>query len=249
MATNRERVGRRRVLQVGLGGGLGLALGPLFPVRALAYTPVKVTNGGSITGQARYSKKSPRPGKVKLTGDCAHCRKFDLRREDLLVSGGGLRNVVAVLAGVSRGKALPTAVPVMSEERCTFAPHVMTICAGSKLLLHNKDPILNTFHAVALPSGKTLFNIGMPNKDQQVRRRIRQAGLVKMLCDVHPWEVAYIAAFDHPYHTVSDARGRFSLTDVPPGNYTLTLWHEKLGTRKQQVVVKAGVATMVTVSY
>ena len=249
MTTNRDTLGRRRLLQAGLGGGLGLALGPLLPRAALAYTPVQVKNGGSVVGQVRYSKKAPRPGKVKLTGDCAFCRTFDLRREDLLVSAGGLRNVVAVLEGVRRGKALPTAAPVISEDRCTFVPHVMSICAGTRLELHNRDPILNTFHAVAVPSGRTLFNIGMPNKDQKVRRRIRKPGLVKMLCDVHPWEVAWIAAFDHPYHAVSDARGSFALSRVPPGSYTLTLWHEKLGSKRQQVTVKAGLATRIQISF
>ncbi len=228
---------------------MGLALGPLLPARALAYTPIQVKNGGSIAGQVRYSKKASKPGKVKLTGDCKFCRKFDLRREDLLVSGGGLRNVVAVLDGVSKGKPLPKQTPVLAEDRCTFVPHVMSICAGTRLLLHNKDPILNTFHAVALPSGRTLFNIGTPNKDQKVRRRIRRPGLVKVLCDVHPWEVAWIAAFDHPYHAVSDATGRFSLADVPPGAYTLRLWHEKLGSKKQRVTVKAGAQTTVTLSF
>ena len=241
-----HRISRRRLLQAGVGGGLGLAL---LPASAEAYSPTRVKGGGSIAGLVRYGKKAPRPGKVKLTGDCAYCRKFDLRREDLLVSGGGLRNVVAVLEGVRRGKALPTAEPVLAEERCTFVPHVMSVCAGTRILLHNQDPILNTFHAVSMPSGRTLFNIGTPNKGQKVRRRIRKPGLVKMLCDVHPWEVAYVAAFDHPYHAVTDAAGRFALADVPAGSYTLRLWHEKLGARQQRVTVKAGAATRVTLGY
>ena len=239
---------RRDLLRAGA-GGLGAVVLGLFPGRAAAYTPIKVQGGGRIEGLVRYGKRAPRPAPVKFSGDCAYCRKFKLTREELLVSGGGLQNVVAVLHGLRRGKALPRQTPVLTEERCTFVPHVMSVCAGSKLLLHNRDPVLNTFHAVALPSGRTLFNIGMPNKDQQVKRRIRSPGLVKMLCDVHPWEVAYVAAFAHPYHAVSDATGKFTLTDVPQGRHQLTLWHEKLGGKKQQVVVQRGKTVKLELKY
>jgi hypothetical protein len=38
--------------------------------------------------------------------------------------------------------------------------------------------------------------------------------------------IAYIHAFNHPYHTVSDVEGRFTLRDVPAGIYRLRVWHE-----------------------
>lgn len=236
-------LGRRQLLGAGLGSGLGLALG-LVPgqARAAPYVGGTVTQPGTIIGRISYGAKVPRPPLVKYSGDCAYCRKFKLRQEELLVDAlGSLRNVVVALEGISRGKPLPTAVPTLAEARCTFVPHVMSVCAGSKVELYNQDPVLNTFHAVAMPSGRTLFNIGMPRKGQRLKRRIRRPGLVKVLCDVHPWEVAYIAAFDHPYHTVTGANGTFRIEGIPPGKHTLSMWHEKLGLiRREAVTVKAG---------
>jgi hypothetical protein len=234
----KKRVGRRGILGAGC-AGIGWAL--LGGAPGAGYAAAEVRSPARVSGRVRYAGRAARPARLKLTGDCDYCRKFELRAEDLLQSPqGGLRNVVVFLEGVARGKETPARMLVLAENRCTFVPHVLSIAAGGKLLLHNQDPVLNTFHAVELASGRTLFNIGMPNQDQKIERRIRREGVVKMLCDVHPWEVAYVAAFSHPYHVVTDAAGAFTLEGVPPGSYALGLWHEKLGVQKQKVEVGPG---------
>jgi len=242
---------RRDLLRTGL-GGLGAALlGPLLPGEARAYSVEPPGRPARISGRVRYAGKAPRPKKVSFSGgDAAYCRKFDIREESLRVGAGeGLQNAVVALETVARGKPIPETSPTLAEWRCTFVPHVLSITAGTKLLLHNRDPVLNTFHAIAQPGGRTLFNVGMPNLNQKLHRRIRKPGLVLMHCDVHPWEEAWIVAVPHPYHTVTDGAGRFVLDQVPPGRYTLVLWHEKLGTRKQTVEVGPGAHLKLEIAY
>jgi hypothetical protein len=241
MWMSREPLDRRRFLSTLTTGcgGLGVLIAGVRP--AHAYTPISIKAPARISGLVRYHGRAPRPGKVKLSGDCAYCRRFNLKEEHLLVSKkGGLRNVAVFLQRVTRGKALPSKTPVMAERRCTFVPHVLTVTAGSKILLHNQDPVLNTFHAIARPSGRTLFNLGTPKKDMKYKRRIRPTGVIEMRCDVHPWERAYIISVDHPYHTVTDSDGSFALELIPPGDYTLALWHEKLGAKKKQLSLGPG---------
>jgi hypothetical protein len=36
---------------------------------------------------------------------------------------------------------------------------------------------------------------------------------------------------DSPYVAVTDERGAFTIDDVPPGSYRVTLWHEGYRTR------------------
>lgn len=237
-----DEITRRELLRAGLTAGLGLAaLGLPLSAAAAAYTPGAVKRPARISGLVRYRGKARRPKKVKFSGDCTYCRRFDLREEALLVGqGGALRNVALALKGIRRGKPLPAALPVLAERRCTFEPHVLTVAAGSKIVLHNDDPVLNTFHAIARPSGRTLFNIGTPRKGQKIKRRIKPAGLVEMRCDVHPWEIAYIVSVPHPYHAVSDAGGAFALDQIPPGEYTLALWHEQLGVQQRKVRLGPG---------
>ena len=45
---------------------------------------------------------------------------------------------------------------------------------------------------------------------------------------------------EHPYYTVSDGLGEFTLTDVPAGEYKLKFWHEMLGETMRNVTVEAG---------
>lgn len=239
-------VTRRGVLGVAVGVGAGL----LLPRHAGAYEAVTVSNAGTVSGQVSFSGQPKKPALLKLTGDCSYCRKFKPRAEDLVVSStGGLANVVISLEGIKRGKAASDEVQVLAERRCSFVPHVLSVTAGSKVALLNEDPVLNTFHAVARPSGRTLFNVGTPNKGQKLVRRIRRPGVVQMLCDVHPWEQAWVLAFAHPYHVVTDGGGRFQLDGVPPGKYTLRTWHEKLGEKKTRVEVVAGKQVKLNLKY
>jgi hypothetical protein len=64
--------------------------------------------------------------------------------------------------------------------------------------------------------------------------------MVPIRCDVHAWMRAWVGALDHPFFAVTDERGAFRLSDLPPGSYTIEAWHERLGTTSEQVVVSAG---------
>jgi hypothetical protein len=46
---------------------------------------------------------------------------------------------------------------------------------------------------------------------------------------------AYIRVDSHPFHGVTDARGRFVIENVPVGSYQLDVWHERLGSQSLTV--------------
>lgn len=71
-------------------------------------------------------------------------------------------------------------------------------------------------------------------------RRFEKADVAAFIkCDVHPWEGAYAAVFDHPFFAVTDAEGAFTLPKLNPGEYEIEVWHEKYGSQTKKVVVKA----------
>ena len=77
----------------------------------------------------------------------------------------------------------------------------------------------------------------------------RNTGIYSVKCDVHGWMQAYIRVDDHPYHAVTDARGKFRIEGIPPGTYTLELWHERLGPMEQEVTIPETGHTSIDIEY
>jgi carboxypeptidase family protein len=61
--------------------------------------------------------------------------------------------------------------------------------------------------------------------------------MIPVRCDLHPWMQAWVGVLAHPYFAVTGADGRFTLSDVPPGRYTVAVWHERFGTRETTVTL------------
>ena len=81
----------------------------------------------------------------------------------------------------------------------------------------------------ASSSKLTVFNVALPNKGQRIERPLKKAGLVRVECDAHGWMLAWIYVAENPYYAVTSKDGRFTITDVPPGSYTLVAWQEYTG--------------------
>ena len=56
-----------------------------------------------------------------------------------------------------------------------------------------------------------------------------------MLCNVHPEMEGYVYVLRRHTIAVSAKDGSYEIKDVPPGKYTLKIWHEKL--KGQEVTV------------
>ena len=195
---------------------------------------------GSVSGTVRFTGEVPAPRQLEITQDAAHCGKSPLFSEDLVVSAkGGLANVVVYVDGVTGGKAGVPGVVKLDNVDCRYVPHVVAMVAGSKLQIGNRDPILHNTHA-RLPRAD-VFNVALPMEGQVVDRTVAQGGLMKVGCDAgHDWMSAWIASFPHPYFAVTNAEGAWSIPDLPPGEYSLVTWHEKLGRRTQPLTIASG---------
>jgi len=106
------------------------------------------------------------------------------------------------------------------------------------LTVLNQDGILHNIHAY---QGKeTLFNMAQPKFRKELQRKLTTPGVVMLRCDVHSWMKGYVVLLkDQPYYAVTDENGRFTISDLPPGTYTLHAWHEALGEMKKPVTVAA----------
>jgi hypothetical protein len=121
-------------------------------------------------------------------------------------------------------------------------PKVQAISSGGTLNVRSRDPIVHRTRFTAQPAGALIslvshVDAGQVVPDEKVPAR---AGLVEVKCDEHPWTHGWLAVFDHPYYVVTGADGSFVLDEVPPGTYTLVVWHERGGRTTKPVTVGAG---------
>lgn len=191
---------------------------------AAAYQEVAVTDGGTITGTVKFGGSAPKGETIEVTKDQEACGKT-AASEALIVNAQskGLKNAVVFLEKVEKGKKLDKAPVVLDNTKCVFVPHVVAMPSGASLDVKNSDPILHNTHAYL--GARTIFNLALPTQNQVIKKKITQNGVIRVQCDAHTHMSAWVLAVDHPYFAATDDYGTFKLDGVPPGKYTLAVWH------------------------
>jgi hypothetical protein len=219
-----------------------------FSSSALAYETIEVKNGGAIEGVVEFMGANvPQDKMLKLSSETKYCGS-SLPEGKYLIKDGKIANVVVSIVDIKTGKAMPVQPVTLTNVKCIFEPHVAVGFKGGKVIQKNDDPIFHNIHTYL--NGKTMFNIGLPEKGSSVTKPLLREGLMEVTCDSHPWMKGYIQIFDHPYAAVTDAKGDFSIKDIPPGTYTVEAWHEALGKVKVgSVKVESGKTAKIKMEY
>jgi len=211
------------------------------------YTVIDVENGGSITGLVKYTGKVEASTPVEVTTTEDICHAEPIFKENLVVnSDAGVRWAVASIKNIKKGKPFPdSSAPEdqvkMNQIGCVFTPHVVVAQVGKNVLLLNDDGVLHNVHSWSKKNRS--INIAMPGSVKEMKTKFRRAERIRVTCDVHPWMIGWFFTTENPYASVTAEDGSFSLTDIPPGTYTIELWHETLGTQEQTVTIDSGKAT------
>jgi hypothetical protein len=224
-----------------------VAHGPaLWTAARAADAPVesaaKTASGVKLAGRVVFTGKPPARKVINMSKD-AKCVAMHGNKpvldEDLLVgSDGGVKNVfVRVQRGAPKmDYPLPEGPAVLDQKGCSFHPRVQGVRVGQKLLVTNNDPV--THNVRSFPVLNPAFNFGQP-ADTDPRERVfeRAEREIEIQCDFHLWMHAYIFVMDHPFFSVSAEDGTYQINALPPGEYTLEAWHEKLGKLRKTVTV------------
>jgi hypothetical protein len=223
---------------------------------------------GGITGQiviADADKGNVPPPEIKLfdVGKapvqpqfCA--AKTPILNESLLVNpgSGGIKNVFFYLekkpkggkpaAEVGSQKLWPTAGEpgsqlVLDQQNCTFSPHAMIVLAGVPFTAKSQDTVVHSYR-LSPPKNPPLNEEIPSNGSKEFTFPLAEKAPFSISCATHTWMSGYQLVLDHPYGAVTDADGKFTITDLPSGSYTFIIWHEKAGTIRDdfEVEVAAG---------
>ncbi len=132
---------------------------------------------------------------------------------------------------------LPQGHARMDQRNEEFVPHVLAITVGTIVDFPNND---TKFHNVFSLSSVKTFDLGRYPAGRSKSVRFDKSGIVPVNCDIHSHMQAFILVFNHPFFALVDDDGRYTLPNVPPGNYTLKVWSEIGKSDPQAVTVVEG---------
>ena len=156
-----------------------------------------------------------------MAGTAARAADLDVSVQDS--AARGVAGIV-VIAEADRPEKDHGAVRtvIMDQIHMQFVPNILVVQTGSAVEFPNSDQIK---HQVYSFSAAKKFELSLYAGHKYPPVIFDRAGLVTVGCNIHDNMIGYIYVTDSPFFGRTDKSGRTSLRGLPPGDYTLTIWH------------------------
>jgi plastocyanin len=125
----------------------------------------------------------------------------------------------------------------MAQEDEQFVPHVLPVVRGATVDFPNHDDV---FHNVFSLSSARSFDLGRYPRGASRSVTFNAPGTVQVFCHIHADMSAVILVLDNPFFATPEADGRFVIDSLPPGEYSIVGWHERIKPVVRRVTVTAG---------
>ena len=152
---------------------------------------------------------------------------------------GGVRwALVYISDGLGSQKfEVPKGPVTLSLSDCRYAPHVVAVRAFQDLLVVNADD-QNHLVTQFRPDGTRSHDWPLePTKSRGIKYSQGPLYLIPFRCDLHPWESAWVGVSGHPFCAVTGDLGNYEIPNLPAGDYTLAVWHERYASVTRQIHV------------
>jgi plastocyanin len=154
------------------------------------------------------------------------------------VSGISGRSVVYVDTIPGKAFPAPKEHPVVDQKNLSFSPHVIAIQQGTTVEFLNSDSVQhNAFWPSVGGDKKASHNMGTWPRGEKRPFTFQKAGVVPLMCNVHPEMSAFIVVSPTPFFAETDDAGNYAIKDVPDGSYKLVVWHEGAKEQRREMTV------------
>jgi plastocyanin len=106
-----------------------------------------------------------------------------------------------------------------------FVPYVKAVFVGSTVRFPNSD---NIRHQVYSFSPAKKFELPLYAGTNAPPVIFDKPGVVVLGCNIHDWMIGYIYVSDTPFFAKTGPLGTASITDLPPGEYRVRIWHPSM---------------------
>jgi plastocyanin len=196
---------------------------------------------GTLNGRVTYEGTPKKYKPIDMSTEPT-CAKFytSSPMPEISVTGpqNSLQNVVVYISRGAPDESFAGPVIHLNQRGCRYAPHIISVQSGQEIWVQNDDSVTHSVHPMARANAE--WNRSQPPGSPPVVIRYDQPEFVRVKCELHSWMRGVVAVFKNSHHAVTDNAGTFTLTDLPPGKYTVTAWHELYGTQSKEIIVTPG---------
>ena len=195
---------------------------------ALALLPALARAQATLEGRVTLPKATPAP--------------VVNQRYEIVSKGGVVATnpplAVVFLAGTFPKPATPPVARLIQKD-LAFVPALLPVQTGTRVEFPNLD---DQYHNIFSYSPPKRFDLGRYRPDERPvpSQTFDVPGLVTLRCDIHEHMRGVVLVLDTPHFVVTDPAGRFRLTGLPPGRYTLTAWLDSKTVHQHPVELSAG---------
>lgn len=189
---------------------------------------------GTITGTVRAEGKDGPT--LQLTPAQYESRKFKFAER---MDYTAMRDFVVFIDGPVTTNTASADKPIqvlttrsVNQKGAQFTPRVLPVMTGTTVEWPNNDDI---FHNVFSMSEAKPFDLGLYKHPEVKRVTFDKPGRVDVFCSIHANMNCIILVLENRWFASTDERGRYAITNVPPGMYRLKAWHDRLPPHVQEV--------------
>ena len=209
-----------------------------FQLALLFLALAVASRAGTITGTVRATGKPGAPNDPAC-GDAykssralkfVEVQNYEDEREFVVF-------IVGPVGATNSAPAHPVQVTTrkVAQRGAVFSPRVLPVLVGTTVEWPNYDDI---FHNVFSMSETEPFDLELYKGNPPEKRvTFDKPGRVDVFCSIHAKMSCVVLVLENPYFASTDAKGRYTIPNVPAGNYRLKAWYERLPAQELEVIV------------